>query len=82
MVNLFKKKAKTEKIPPLVDLDDNPLQVGDQVISHRYDLGLCRIIKTENGIEYESIESGEKVSWLRMVDAATERQKVNKVVEQ
>ena len=81
MFGLFRKKAKTGKLPLLVDLDDNPLQVGDQVISQRYDLGLCRIVKTDNGIEYESIESGEKVSWLKMVDAATEKQKVNKVVE-
>ena len=82
MFNLFKKKkTKTDKLPPLVDLDDNPLQVGDQVISHRYDLGVCRIIKTDNGIEYESVESGKKVSWLKMVDAATEKQKVNKVVD-
>ena len=81
MFSLFKKKEKKDKLPPLVDLEDNPLQVGDQVISHRYDLGLCRIVKSENGIEYESVESGEKVSWLRMVDAATEKQKVNKVVD-
>ena len=81
MFNLFKKKPKAPKLPPLVDLDDNPLAVGDQVISQRYDLGLCRIVESENGIEYESVESGEKVSWLRMVDAATEKQKVNKVVD-
>jgi hypothetical protein len=82
LFNLFKKKkAGKNNFPPLADLDDNPLQEGDHVISLRYDLGECRIVKTESGIEYESIETGERVSWLRMIDAATEKQKVNKVLD-
>ena len=80
----FFKKGKKEKnnLPPLVDLNDQPLKEGDHVISHRYDLGECRIVKTENGIEYESIATGQRVSWLRMIDAATEKQKVNKIISE
>lgn len=80
MFNFFKKKsAGTKKLPQLIDLDDNALKAGDIVFSHRYELGECKILNTENGIEYESISSGKRVSWLRMIDAATEKQKVNKV---
>ena len=79
MFSFFKKKSQGKKLPRLTDLDDNPLKEGDIVISHRYELGECKIINTENGIEYESISSGKRVSWLRMIDAATEKQKVNKV---
>ena len=63
----------------MLDLDDNPLSVGDTVMSLRYELGECRIVESEQGVEYESIESGERVSWVRMIDAATERQKVRKL---
>ena len=72
MFGLFKKKKKLE----LFDLDGNPLSEGDIVENFRYDLGECRLIKTEEGFEYESLADGRRVSWLRMIDAATERQKV------
>ncbi|MFC2124308.1 hypothetical protein ACFLU5_05815 [Bacteroidota bacterium] len=78
MLNFFKKSKKKNR-PQLTDLDQNPLVVGDQVESLRYDLGLCEIIEKENGIFYRSLESGEEVSWLLMIDAATEFQKVRKV---
>ena len=51
-------------------------------MSHRYDLGECRIIQSESGIEYESLASGERVSWVKMIDASTEKQKVNKVLKE
>jgi len=80
LFSFFKKKSReNKKLPRLADLNDNPLKEGDIVISHRYELGECKILNTENGIEYESISSGKRVSWLRMIDAATEKQKVNKV---
>jgi len=80
LFNLFKKKSgDKKKLPPLADLDNNLLKEGDIVLSHRYDLGECKIINSENGIEYESLSTGERVSWLRMIDAATEKQKVNKI---
>lgn len=82
LLNFFKNNKKEKNnLPPLADLDDLPLKEGDVVYSHRYDLGECRIIRTENGIEYESLATGERVSWLRMIDAATDRQKVNKIIK-
>jgi hypothetical protein len=80
-VELFKKKKENKSNIQFVDLDGNELQEGDQVISQRYDLGKCVIGKDENGYYYESLESKKKVSWTLMIDAATERQKVNKVQE-
>ncbi len=62
----------------MVDLDGNVLNEGDMVESLRYNLGECKLLKTDNGYEYESVGSGEKVSWAKMVDAATENQKVRK----
>ena len=82
MYNLFKsKKARDnhQSRPQLLDLDKNPLSAGDKVKSLRYDLGLCKLILEEDTFYYESLESGEKVSWVRMIDAATEMQKVKKV---
>ena len=38
------------------------------------------IIQSENGIEYESVENGKKVSWLKMIDASTDKQKVRKIL--
>ncbi len=80
MFSLFKKKpGENKNLPLLADLNGNPLGEGDLVLSHRYELGECKIVKTENGIEYESLTSGKRVSWLRMIDAVTENQKVNKI---
>lgn len=63
----------------LVDLASNPLKDGDRVMSLRYELGECILKITPDGTYYESIESGEKVSYTRMVDASTNCQKVNKL---
>jgi hypothetical protein len=75
MFGIFKKKKK-ELV--LYDLEGNALVEGDIVLSLRYDMGECRLVKTENGFEYESLEGDTKMSWLKMIDAATERQKVRK----
>ena len=72
MLNFFKKKKDKE----LYDLDGNLLKEGDLVFNMRYDLGDCKIIKTDEGFEYESLATGKRVSWIRMIDAATTRQKV------
>ena len=79
MFGLFKKKKKALS---LVDLAGNPLKVGDKVESLRYDLGECVLEEPEAGlgIDYVSTASGQRVSWVRMIDAATERQKV-KLIE-
>lgn len=74
--NLFKKKKKRVQ---LKDLNGNPLIAGDKVESLRYDLGICIIIETENGFEYESQSTGQKVHYARMIDAATTFQKVKKL---
>ena len=63
----------------MADLNGNVLKEGDMVESLRYNLGECKLLKTDNGYEYESVGSGEKVNWAKMVDAATENQKVRKV---
>ena len=84
MFNIFKRSAKKgngKKLPSLKDLDDNPLKEGDIVDALRYDLGKSRIILIEEEYHYESIQTGEKVSWIRMIDAITQNQKVKKVSE-
>ena len=75
MFGIFKKKKK-ELV--LYDLEGNTLEEGDIVLSLRYDMGECKLVNTENGFEYQSIEGDTKMSWLKMIDAATERQKVRK----
>ena len=87
MFNIFKRKNnrknnKKKSRPALADLDGNQLQTGDQVLSLRYDLGECVIVESENGVEYESLGSGEKVSWVKMIDASTDRQKVQKIIKE
>ena len=76
---MFKRKNKKSDYPQMADLDGKPLQEGDVVESLRYDLGICRILKNGEAFEYESIESGERVSWAKMIDAASKNQKVRKV---
>lgn len=73
--NLKKKKNQLE----FCDFDGQPLKEGDHVMSLRYELGECLIIKTENGFVYESIKTGEQVSYARMIDAGTGYQKVRKL---
>ena len=76
MFGIFKKK----KALVLYDLEGNPLSEGDIVLSLRYDLGECNLVMTDNGFEYHSIGGEGKVSWVKMIDAATERQKVRKKI--
>ena len=81
MFDFFKRKRKTDKSSNLrmADLDQNPLKPGDMVDALRYDLGKSRVIETEKGLAYESVETGKIVTWHLMVDAATELQKVKKI---
>ena len=73
MFGLFKKKKKALV---LYDFDGNALKEGDLVESMRYDLGDCRLEVHDGSYAYVATDSGEKVSWLKMIDASTERQKV------
>jgi len=82
MFNFFRKKKVKKSLPPLNDLNNQPLQVGDKVLSHRYDLGNCLIKEVEGKIFYESIQSGVLVSWVKMIDAVTDNQKVSKIIEE
>ena len=74
----FLKKGEKNSDIPMVDIDGNALKAGDEVISHRYGLGRCLIQIIEGEYYYESLETHEKISWVRMVDAITKRQKVSK----
>lgn len=76
----FLKKKKKEKRPVLADLNQEPLLAGDIVESLRYDMGTCRVIMTDQGLAYESLEDGRQISWHRMVDASTDLQKVKKIL--
>ena len=85
MFNLFKKDKHNKnksKLPSLMDLNNQPIQEGDIVESLRYDLGRCKIKRVGNSYEYESLKTGEKVSWVKMIDATTENQKVKKITEE
>jgi hypothetical protein len=81
MLKWFRKNGSRKSGSKLrmTDLDGNVLKEGDMVESLRYNLGECKLLKTDTGYEYESVSSGEKVSWAKMVDAATENQKVRKI---
>jgi hypothetical protein len=76
LFGLIKKKKKKVQ---LKDLNGNPLLAGNKVESIRYDLGICTIIETENGFEYESQSTGQKVHYTKMIDATTTFQKVKKL---
>jgi len=77
MTALFRRKTKS-KIQ-FCDFEGQPLKEGDIVMSMRYDMGESRIIKTEEGLVYESLSSGQTVGYARMIDAATGYQKVRKL---
>lgn len=81
MFRWFKKNGsrKTGNKPKMADLDGNLLKEGDFVESLRYDLGKCKLLLTDEGYVYESVETGKKANWAKMVDAATENQKVRKI---
>ncbi len=76
MFGLFKKKPKEKRPPQLLDLNSNPIQEGDKVTSLRYEMGECKVVLEGLEYFYESVTSGERVSYVRMVDAITENQKV------
>ncbi len=67
-------------MPQLVDLNNNIILDGDTVTALRYDLGVCRLLILEGKYVYQSEKNGEQVSWVKMIDASTDRQKVEKIV--
>ena len=78
MFKLFKRNGSKKSELNFADIDGMPLKEGDTVECLRYDLGKSRIITTEEGLAYQSLETGKIVHWARMVDATTKNQKVRK----
>jgi len=74
MFRLLKKKRQK-----LQDIDGRELKTGDKVMLLRYDMGVCTLERGENGWVYKSTETGLEVSYARMFDAHTKRQKVRKI---
>ncbi|TAH19491.1 MAG: hypothetical protein EAZ08_08355 [Cytophagales bacterium] len=81
MFNFFRKKKENgvKPMPEISDLEGIALKEGDLVDALRYDLGRCKIVIEDKKYFYESLTTGEKVSWAKMIDAATNFQKVRKV---
>jgi hypothetical protein len=77
-MGLFNRKKSKSKIQ-FTDIEGQPLKAGDHVISHRYDMGECRIVVTDTGLAYESLATGQQVSYVKMIDAATGYQKVKRL---
>lgn len=80
--NIFKNLARRQagkKKKQLKDLNGNHLFPGDKVDCLRYDMGESILIDSEAGFEYESVKTGQKVSYAKMIDAATSFQKVRKL---
>ena len=77
-MGLFKRKKGKSKIQ-FTDLEGQALKAGDHVMSHRYDMGECRIVETDTGLAYESLATGQQVSYAKMIDAATGYQKVKRL---
>jgi hypothetical protein len=77
-MGLFNRKKGKSKIQ-FTDLEGQALKAGDHVMSHRYDMGECRIVETDTGLAYESLATGQQVSYAKMIDAATGYQKVKRL---
>ncbi len=77
---LFRKnRFPSGKSVSFCDFDGNEIKEGDIVLSPRYDLGECRIMKVQQGIVYKSLADSRTVSWTKMIDAGTGYQKVRKL---
>ncbi len=74
--SLFKKKKRKKE---LQDLNGNPLFIGDKVDCLRYEMGESTLVEGENGYEYKSVKTEQRVSFAKMIDAATSFQKVRKL---
>lgn len=74
-----KKESPLKREPKWVDLDGQPLAVGDEVEVLRYEIGRAMVIRDAEGLAYQSLETGKIISCWYMVDAATTHQKVRKV---
>jgi len=78
MLNFFKKKPKEKQPPLLPDIDGMPIEAGNQVSSLRYDPGQYAVELEGLQYFYVSLATGQKVSYVKMIDAITGNQKVRK----
>jgi len=76
MLKLFQKKPKKKQPPQLLDINGLPIEEGLQVMAHRYELGKCIIELDGLHYYYISLETQQKMSYTKMVDAITGNQKV------
>ena len=76
MFGLFKKKPKEKQPPKLLDLNGNPIVEGSTVKALRYELGESDVVLEGLEYFYVSRQTGDKISYTKMVDAITESQKV------
>jgi len=81
MIRFFRKKTKDKQPPQLLDIEGQPIQAGDIVLSQRYELGKCKV--ELEGLEYfyQSLNSESRISYVKMIDAITGYQKVKKCEE-
>ena len=78
MLKFFKRKPKEKQPPQLLDINGVPILEGDVVVSQRYELGKCTVALEGLEYFYVSESTGKKVSYVKMVDAITGHQKVQK----
>ncbi len=81
MFKLFRKKPKEKSPPELFDIDGNTIFEGDMVIAQRYELGKCKVLLEERQFFYVSLNSGQKITYIKMIDAITGHQKVQKILD-
>lgn len=79
MFSLFKKKPKEKQPPQILDIDGVPILEGDTVECHRYELGKSKVELEGLQYFYVSKATGQKISYVKMIDAITGNQKVKKV---
>lgn len=79
MFGLFKRKSSKKHHPReyLRDLKNNIIKEGDIVWVYRYDLGKSVVQRSEQGLNYKSLETKKVVNWRYMIDASTKLQKVD-----
>ena len=60
-------------------MEGNLIEEGDFVDALRYDMGKSKVLLEGLQYFYESETTGQKVSYVKMIDASTENQKVKKL---
>lgn len=79
MFGFFRKKEKVKQPPVLLDIEGMEILNGDTVEVLRYEIGMAVVVLEGLQYFYVSNATGEKVSYVKMIDASTQQQKVRKV---